>query len=57
LLSITAVHPMREEALRELLARDGADWEVVEGLLRAGELVELAYADHRFYLRRLPTGR
>jgi len=55
ILSIAAVHPLREDALRELLARDGAGWEVVEGLLRAGELVELPYSDHRFYLRRLPS--
>jgi len=54
LLSITAVHPMREEAVRELLARDGASWDVVEGLLRAGKLVELEYGSHRFYLRKLP---
>jgi wyosine [tRNA(Phe)-imidazoG37] synthetase (radical SAM superfamily) len=55
ILSITAVHPLREEALRKLLARDGASWEVVERLIAAGKLIELEYQDHRFYLRRLPN--
>ncbi|MFO8034679.1 MAG: radical SAM protein, partial [Candidatus Bipolaricaulota bacterium] len=41
LLSITAVHPMREQAVRELLSRDGAAWKVVENLIQAGELTEL----------------
>jgi len=33
LLSITAVHPMREEAVRELMSRAQADWSRVERLL------------------------
>jgi wyosine [tRNA(Phe)-imidazoG37] synthetase (radical SAM superfamily) len=54
LLSITAVHPMREEAVQKLLARDRAGWEVVQELTRAGKLVELEYRGHRFYMRKLP---
>ena len=53
LLNITAVHPMREDAVANLLARSGASWGVVEGLLAAGKLVALDYAGHRFYLRPL----
>ena len=53
ILSITAVHPLREDALRKLLARDGADWSVVEDLLQEGKLVELEYRGHRFFLRAL----
>ncbi len=56
LLSITAVHPMREDAVRELLARAGAGWCVVEELLAAGQLVRLDYEGQRFYLRRLHRG-
>ena len=55
LLSITAVHPMREGAVEELLARDRADWRVVEELIHAGKLVELEYSGHRFYMRALPS--
>lgn len=56
LLSITSVHPMREDAVQELLEKDGADWDVVQELLRAGKLVELEYSGHRFYIRTL-SGR
>jgi wyosine [tRNA(Phe)-imidazoG37] synthetase (radical SAM superfamily) len=57
LLSITAVHPMREGAVRDLLKRDRADWEIVEDLIRTGMLVELAHQGHRFYMRALPGRR
>ena len=56
LLSITAVHPMREDAVGEFLARAGAGWALVQGLLAAGKLLELDYAGHRFYLRKLQKG-
>jgi wyosine [tRNA(Phe)-imidazoG37] synthetase (radical SAM superfamily) len=54
ILSITAVHPMRREALDEFLLRSGAEWSTVERLLAQGHLVELTYQDKKFYLRRLP---
>jgi len=59
LRSITAVHPMREDAVRELLTKDGATWSVVDTLLASGDLVETRYGDHLFYLRafhQLPPG-
>jgi len=52
LLSITAVHPMRKEAVEALLARAGAPWEVVERLVAQGDLRETNYDGHCFYLRR-----
>jgi wyosine [tRNA(Phe)-imidazoG37] synthetase (radical SAM superfamily) len=52
LLSITAVHPMRKEAVEALLARAGAPWEVVERLVAQGDLRETNYDGYRFYLRR-----
>lgn len=57
LLSITAVHPMREEAVRELLRKAGADWNVVERLLGDGKLIELEYGGRRFYMRSLQSRR
>jgi len=54
LLAITAVHPMREEAVRELLAKDKASWEVVEELMRAGVLMRVEHGGHGFYFRALP---
>ncbi|RLC56931.1 MAG: radical SAM protein [Chloroflexota bacterium] len=53
LLSITSVHPMREEAVSEFLARAGAGWLVVHGLIAQGKLVETEYEGRRFYMRRL----
>ncbi len=53
LLSITAVHPMREDAVDEFLARANADWAVVRRLIARGQLVETGYGEHRFYLRKL----
>jgi wyosine [tRNA(Phe)-imidazoG37] synthetase (radical SAM superfamily) len=53
LLSITSVHPMREDAVDEFLARAGADWAAVRRLVAQDRLVETEYGAHRFYLRRL----
>jgi wyosine [tRNA(Phe)-imidazoG37] synthetase (radical SAM superfamily) len=53
LLSITSVHPMREDAVGEFLARAKADWPVVHNLVEQGQLVETAYEGRRFYLRKL----
>jgi wyosine [tRNA(Phe)-imidazoG37] synthetase (radical SAM superfamily) len=53
LLSITAVHPMREEAVSDLLERAGAEWPLVHQLVAQGELVEAEHGGHTFYLRKL----
>jgi wyosine [tRNA(Phe)-imidazoG37] synthetase (radical SAM superfamily) len=52
LLSITAVHPMREDAVKELLNRANSNWTVVENHLKAGNLVLLEYAENRYYMRK-----
>lgn len=53
LLSITAVHPMREEAVSEFLARAGTDWPVVRKLIAQGQLIEMEYDGRKFYMRKL----
>jgi len=55
LLSITAVHPMQEEAVADFLTRAGAGWDTVRHLVEQGDLIELHYRGKRFYLRRLPS--
>jgi wyosine [tRNA(Phe)-imidazoG37] synthetase (radical SAM superfamily) len=55
MLSITAVHPMREAAVRDLLARANADWSVIRALVAQGSLVETVYDGQTFYVRRIPT--
>lgn len=51
LLSITAVHPLREDAVQTLLERAHADWSCVEQLIDEGKLLETAFEGHRFFLR------
>lgn len=53
LLGITAVHPMREEAVTAILARAGAEWDLVHELIARGQLVELEYRGAKFYARTL----
>jgi wyosine [tRNA(Phe)-imidazoG37] synthetase (radical SAM superfamily) len=57
LLSITAVHPMREEAVAELLKKANADWQIINELLRNGELVRLEYEGNTYYMRKLTQQR
>ena len=53
LLSITAVHPMREEAVSEFLARADMDWSAVHRLITQNQLVEVEYEGSTFYMRAL----
>lgn len=55
ILAITAVHPMREDALRELLKKANAGWDIVEKLIAEGKLIELEYEGKRFYMRKLKS--
>ena len=52
LLSITAVHPMRKEAVVEFLRKANADWHVIEKLLEEDRLTELEYKGKKYYLGR-----
>jgi wyosine [tRNA(Phe)-imidazoG37] synthetase (radical SAM superfamily) len=52
ILSITAVHPMREEAVRMILSQAGSPWAVVDRMLAQGNLAVTKYDGHIFYLRK-----
>lgn len=54
LLSITSVHPMREDSVREYLSRAGTDWGLITGLMERGSLKKVTYQGINFYLRRFP---
>lgn len=54
LLAITAVHPMRESAVRSLLADAGLDMGALENLLDSGALRRVAHAGEIFYVRGFP---
>jgi wyosine [tRNA(Phe)-imidazoG37] synthetase (radical SAM superfamily) len=51
LLDIVAVHPMPEEAVRELLEKAGVDWSLVDKLVAHGLLLATEYRGKVFYLR------
>ncbi len=51
ILNITAVHPLREDALMELLAKNGADFSIVESLLSQRLIRRSLYQGKKFYLR------
>ena len=53
ILSITSVHPMREDSVREMLDKAGKVWSVIRSMLDRGHLVEVEYMGSRFYLRNL----
>ena len=53
LLSITSVHPMREDAVSQFLARAAADWSVIHGLIAQEQLIEMEYEGRKFYMRKL----
>jgi wyosine [tRNA(Phe)-imidazoG37] synthetase (radical SAM superfamily) len=52
LLAITAVHPMREDAVREFLTRTNRDWQTVRDLIDKELLIEVEYRSNRFYMVR-----
>jgi wyosine [tRNA(Phe)-imidazoG37] synthetase (radical SAM superfamily) len=51
ILSITAVHPMREDAVMQLLSKSGSNWDLITQLIHQGKLVELQHLGRRYYLR------
>lgn len=53
LLSITAVHPMRRDAVERLLISNGQDIQVLKTLLQEGLLKETKYEGTLFYMRDL----
>ncbi len=52
ILDITAVHPMREDAVRDLLDRSDADWGIVRSLIEEGKLAEINHTGRKFYVRK-----
>lgn len=57
LLSITAVHPLREEAVNEMLEKAGLKWDFIQGLLDRNKLKKVQFAGKNFYLRKLTISR
>jgi wyosine [tRNA(Phe)-imidazoG37] synthetase (radical SAM superfamily) len=49
ILSIAAVHPLREDALRRILERSNADWQLVEQLIADGRLHKNIHDSKTYY--------
>jgi len=54
LLNITAVHPMRKEAVEEFLRKANAGWQIITKLLASEKLVEFEYKGNKYYMRKFP---
>jgi wyosine [tRNA(Phe)-imidazoG37] synthetase (radical SAM superfamily) len=55
ILGITAVHPMQETAVGELLDRAGEDWAIIHRMVEEEKIVELTHNGGKFYFRKLPN--
>lgn len=54
ILSITAVHPIREEAVKKMLENSNEDWSLIEEMIEKKELIEASFEEHKFFMRALP---
>jgi len=52
ILSITAVHPLREEPLRAMVSAAGGTWQLVQDLLADGSILTILYRDERYFFHR-----
>lgn len=52
-LSITSVHPIREDVIARLLTDRNCDWDIIEGLLKQGVLESYNYENKRFYVKKM----
>ena len=55
LLAIMAVHPMREEAVRQFLIKTNRDWSLIEELLSLSKIKRVDFAGKCFYVRTIKT--
>jgi wyosine [tRNA(Phe)-imidazoG37] synthetase (radical SAM superfamily) len=51
LLSITAVHPLRESAVKKLLEQANAGWSLVDDFVAESKLKEVEYLGERYFVR------
>jgi len=55
LLSIMAVHPMRDQAVREFLRKTNTSWQIIDELLIEEKIVELELEGDKYYLKKLAS--
>lgn len=54
LLNITAVHPMKETAVKELLQKCNCNWNVIDKLINEQKIIRVEYRGETFYTRKFP---
>ena len=52
LLNITAVHPLKEDAVTELIKKTGSSWKTVADLIAANKIITAKFNGDKFYLRK-----
>ncbi len=52
ILTISGVHPLREDTIEEMLKRSGMDWNIIDILVKNGDLEEVEYQGYRYYIRK-----
>ncbi len=52
-ISITSVHPMREDAIQEYLKKANGDFSIIEEMVRENKIIVSEYNKDRFYIRKL----
>jgi wyosine [tRNA(Phe)-imidazoG37] synthetase (radical SAM superfamily) len=52
LLNITAVHPLKEEAVQELIKKTGSSWESAAELIAENKIIVSEYNGEKYYLRK-----
>ena len=52
LLNITSVHPLKEEAVEELIRKCDSDWNEVEKLIYEEKIVRTKFKDENYYVRK-----
>ena len=53
ILSITSVHPMREDAVNEFLKKSGTGFSLISKLLEESRLICTEYNNEKFYMRKI----
>ncbi len=51
ILSITSVHPMRKDGVKEILKKANKSWSIIDNLINQGKLREIEYDDNKYYAR------
>ncbi len=55
IMDITAVHPMREDAVRELLKNCNEKEETLKKMISEGKIMAVEYRGKKYYMRSLPS--